>query len=87
MAKHLPSFRGVLFYELHTENSKKILIGMFSLIHGLYECMRRVVLPMIRKLDPGLTSLVPALGEFARNPEFFGHDPCDAAHESDDCPF
>ena len=42
---------------------------------------------MIRKLDPGHTSLVPALGEFARNPEFFGHEPCDAAHESDDCPF
>ena len=94
MGKHLSqysqtpfSFHGPLFLALNTENSKKLLIGMFSAIHGLCECMRRVVLPMIRKLDPGLTSLVPALGEFARNPEFFGHDPCDAAHESDDCPF
>ena len=94
MGKHLSqygqtpfSFQGPLFLVLHSENRKKILIGMFSAIHGLHVCMCGGCLLVISKLDPGLTSLVPALGEFARETEFFGHEPCDAAHESEDCPF
>ena len=63
------------------------VIGMFSAIHGLYECLRWGCLHMIGKMNPWHTSLVPALGEFARETEFFGHEPFDAAHESDDCPF